>query len=290
MPEAPDLEVIKESLRARVVGASVESASVIRPSVLRSMAGRLESDIAGRTVTSVERRGKFLLIGISGDRLIAINPMLTGGLQYCDPSQRTTKSTCIVWLLGNGMELRYRDDRQMGGVYYVAGSRTADVPRLNEQGPDVLDDVSFDDFRDRLRRFHGEIKGILTRGRVVAGIGNAYADEVLFAAKIYPFRRRKTLGMAEQRALHEKSRQVVEEAVTVLRDRMGENIHLKIRDFLKVHNRGGRALYRMREADYAGDRQSAHNQLLPRLPARAPHQKLTTDGPSFCRSGQGTEG
>ena len=239
MPEAPDLEVIKEALRARVVGASVESASVVRPSVLRSMAGRFEGDIVGRVVTSVDRRGKFLLISLSGDRLIAINPMLTGGLQYCDPSKPTSKSTCIVWLLGNGMELRYRDGRQMGGVYYVASSRIADVPRLNEQGPDVLDDVSFDEFRDRLRRFHGEIKGILTRGRVVAGIGNAYADEVLFAAKIYPFRRRKTLGMEEQRALHDKSRQVVEEAVTVLRDRMGENVHLKIRDFLKVHNRGG---------------------------------------------------
>ncbi len=239
MPEAPDLEVVKESLGARVVGAAVESASVVKPSVLRSMAGELESDIIGRVVTAVERRGKFLLIDLSGDRLIAINPMLTGGLQYCAPSERLAKSTCIVWVLGNGMELRYRDDRQMGGVYYMARSRIADVPRLNEQGPDVLDDVPFEEFRNRLRRFHGEIKGILTRGRVIAGIGNAYADEVLFAARIYPFKRRKALAAAEQWALYEKSRQVVVEAVTVLRARMGEDIHLKIRDFLKVHNRGG---------------------------------------------------
>ena len=127
----------------------------------------------------------------------------------------------------------------MGGVYYVTEAQLSDVPRLDEQGPDVLDDFSSEEFQERLSRFHGEIKGVLTRGRVIAGIGNAYADEVLFAAKVYPFRKRKALSPAELRMLYEKSREVVEEAVPVLRERMGDDIHVKVRDFLKVHNKGG---------------------------------------------------
>jgi formamidopyrimidine-DNA glycosylase len=239
MPEAPDLEVVREFLAERILGVKVASASVIKPSVLRPLAGGLEEDIPGRKFTDVQRRGKFLLMGLSGKRMLVINPMLTGALQYCPPAERMSKRTCISMALDNGMELRYRDDRQMGGVYYVTKAQLGDVPRLGEQGPDVLDDFTFEEFQQRLKQFHGEIKGVLTRGRVIAGIGNAYADEVLFAAKIYPFRKRKALGPEEMRALYEKSREVVENAIPVLRERMGEDIHVKIRDFLKVHNRDG---------------------------------------------------
>ena len=103
----------------------------------------------------------------------------------------------------------------------------------------MLDVFPFQEFVVRLGGFHGEIKGILTRGRVIAGIGNAYSDEVLFAAGIYPFRKRKALSAEELRRLYEKSREVVEEAISVLRERMGENIHVKVRDFLRVHSKGG---------------------------------------------------
>ena len=105
----------------------------------------------------------------------------------------------------------------------------------------MLDPGSFEEFQERLRPYHGEIKGILTRGRVLAGIGNAYADEILFAVGIYPFRKKKALTQEETRRLFEMSREVVQEAIPVLRKRLGDNIHVKIRDFLKVHNKGGQA-------------------------------------------------
>ena len=239
MPEAPDLVVIRELLAERVVGEVVESARVLRPSVVRSLAGSLESDIVGRRFGEVERRGKWLLLHLSGGRVLAINPMLTGGLQHCQRGERVFKRTCVVFELADGSDLRYVDDRQMGMVYYVTDDGLDDVPRLSEQGPDVLDSFSFESFQERLRRSPGEIKGILTRGRVVAGIGNAYADEILFAAQVYPFRKRKALTVDEQRRIYEKSREVVEEAIPVLRKRMGDRMHKKVRDFLKVHNRGG---------------------------------------------------
>ena len=239
MPEAPELEVVKEFLSDNVVGVKIDSASVLKPSVLRSPRGDFAADIAGREIQSVERRGKFILLGISGERLLSINPMLTGALQYCAPNRRVYKRTCLRFSLSDGNELRYIDDKQMGMVYYVDAYQAAEIPRLHEQGPDVLDDFTFDEFRDGLKRFHGEIKGVLTRGRVISGIGNAWSDEILFAARIYPFKRRKALSEDELRRLYEQSRQVVVDAIPTVRESIGNDIHLKARDFLQVHNRGG---------------------------------------------------
>ena len=84
-----------------------------------------------------------------------------------------------------------------------------------------------------------EIKGVLTRGRVLSGIGNAYSDEILFHAGISPFQRRKSLSDKELETLYLSARQVVTDAVEVLRERMGKETHVEIRDFLQVHNKGG---------------------------------------------------
>lgn len=241
MPEAPDLEVIKEILTRRVVGRDVTSARVVRPTVLRSLATEdFVGHITGKRLKRVSRRAKFLFLTFSEEYHLVINPMLTGVIKLCHPEERIAKRTCIVLGLGQDLELRYVDNRQMGLVYYVSGEQIHQVPRLEEQGPDVLDDViSLPEFKDRLRPYSGEIKGVLTRGRVLSGIGNAYSDEILFHAGISPFRRRKSLSDQELETLYLSARQVVTDAVEVLRERMGEDTHLKIRDFLQVHNKGG---------------------------------------------------
>ena len=239
MPEAPDLEVIKDFLNNRVKDRTVHSAKVLRPTVLRSLAEDFPVDIAGRTLGPTRRRGKFLLIELSGDRRLVINPMLTGALQYCPGSERVLKKNCVALDLGDGQELRYLDDRQMGKVYYLREEQISQVPRLMEQGPDVLDGITFDEFQSRLKPFRGELKGVLTRGAFISGIGNAYADEILFSSGLSPFVKTRTLSSADLRRLYDRCPQVVEEAIGVLRQRMGEAIHVKIRDFLRVHGKGG---------------------------------------------------
>ena len=241
MPEAPDLYVVREVLARRIVGQRITQARVVRPTVLRSLASEdFAADIVGRSLEDVLRRGKYLLLSLSGGRVLVVNPMLTGAFQLCKTSERVYKRTCIILTLAGGLDLRYIDDRQMGRVYYVAPHQLDQVPGLEGQGPDVLDQaITFEEFKARLRPFHGEIKGILTRGSVLAGIGNAYSDEILFAAGIFPFRKRTSLSDGELRRLYDCARQVTEEAVAVLRERMGEVLHHKVRDFLQVHNKGG---------------------------------------------------
>lgn len=239
MPEAPDLEVIKDYLNEHVQGRSIESAKVLRPTVLRPLAGDFAADIPGRALGPFAREGKFLLNRLSGDRWLVINPMLTGAIQHCQPKARLWKRTSFVLELDDGREIRYLDDRQMGMVYYVNGEQLEDINRLENQGVDVLAGMTLQEFKAGLKKFRGEVKGVLTRGSLISGIGNAYSDEILFAAGISPFRKVGTLNEEELACLHQQSRAVVEEAIAVLRERMGDNIHVKIRDFLKVHGKGG---------------------------------------------------
>ena len=233
------MEVIKDYLRERILGLAVESARVLRPSVVRPQAGDLASDLPGRTIEEIERRGKFLVVFLSGDRQLVVNPMLTGAIQLCESGERMFKRTCVVLGLSDGRELRYLDDKQMGKLYYVSAEQVDGIPRLGEQGPDVLAGISFEEFQQWLKPFRGEIKGILTRGQVISGIGNAYADEILFEAEVYPFKKKGSLSEEELRRLLESSRKVASEAIDVLRTRVDDRIHVKVRDFLKVHNKGG---------------------------------------------------
>ncbi|MSQ11530.1 MAG: hypothetical protein EXR48_02355 [Dehalococcoidia bacterium] len=219
MPEAPDLQVIKEFLQCTLTGVTITEAKVLRPIVLRSLVPEdFATDIAGRAFTGFWRRGKLLgcelsvpsahagkdtagankprpstssgRAGDGPDRLLVIHPMLSGALQHCAPTERIAAKTFLVFALSNGQQLRYLDNDQMGMVYYLHPDQLPSVPRLMEQGPDVLDEpLSLAEFKARLRPFRGEIKGVLTRGALVSSVGNAYTDEVCFAAGLFPFRR-----------------------------------------------------------------------------------------------------
>jgi len=244
MPEAPDLEIIKDYLNANLKDTLVESCKVLRPTVVRSLAAEVSGDLPGRTFLDAQRRGKFLTMWFSGGRSLVINPMLTGAIQHCPQNTRVQKKTCITMRVAGDMDLRYLDDRQMGKVYWIdngeEGGEAQDdlVPQYTGLGPDVLSGITFDEFQTRLKKFNGEIKGVLTRGAFISGIGNAYSDEILFAAGISPFKKCRALKPDELQTLHTQCRQVLEEATEVLRERMGGDIHKKVRDFLQVHNKG----------------------------------------------------
>ena len=243
MPEAPELAIVREVLERRLVGAAIVSARVLRPTVVRSLSAEdITQELPGRALLNVSRYGKTLTLGLTGEAAIVVIPMLTGVLRFAAPTTRPAKSVCLALLFSTGDELRYADDRQMGMIYYTPSNRMNEIPRLEETGPDVLDSpLSLPEFAERLRRFRGEMKGILTRGALVAGIGNAYADEIAWAAQLSPFRKRHELWDDEIARLHQSVYEVPRQAVDTLRGLMGEDIHLKPRRWLSVHNKGGQA-------------------------------------------------
>ena len=242
MPEAPDLYVIRDFLELKLVGRTITATAEKKPLVLRNMIGeRFGDDLPGRKITGIERRGKLLLITLGSDRRMVISPMLTGGLRFCEPTARMEAATILTFDLDDGNQLRYFDQKRMGQVYYLRPDQLGEIVRLENQGPDVLDEpLDFEAFKAALKPFRGEVKGILTRGQAVSGIGNAYADEILYAAGLFPFRKKSKLTPEEQVRLHASVYSVPKEAVGVLQERVGDAIHKKVRDFLKVHGKGGK--------------------------------------------------
>jgi formamidopyrimidine-DNA glycosylase len=105
-------------------------------------------------------------------------------------------------------------------------------------GPEADDpQLTLEAFRERLKKHQGEIKGVLTNQRFVAGIGNAYADEILWCAAIYPMRRRASLGPEEVDRLYNCMRIALQRAVETLRERVGDRIDVEVRDFLAIHGK-----------------------------------------------------
>jgi len=167
---------------------------------------------------------------------LAINCNLAGRLQYALPTERRLNKTHVVLCLSDGHELRYSDQRTMGQIYLTAD--LAAIPGWSEMGPEPFD-LTLEGFRERLKPHRGEIKGVLTRGRAVAGIGNAYADEVCFAARIHPYCKRTSLTDEEAARLYEAMQSVLRNAIDTLRECIGTDIHREVRDFLAVHGKGG---------------------------------------------------
>jgi formamidopyrimidine-DNA glycosylase len=239
MPELPDLEVIRQYLSPRLTGVDIVSVEVRRPLVVRNlMGGEVADHLVGRRFASVNRRGKFLLLELESGATLVINPMLAGRIRYGDPLSRPRVRDALVLGLSDGHELRYFDAVDMGKVYLACD--LDQVPAFAGQGPEATEPaLTLEGFRERLRPHRGEVKGVLTNQSFVAGIGNAYADEILWSARLYPFRRRTDLSDVEIAQLYAAMRSVLSEAIATLRERVGENIDVEVRDFLSVHGKAG---------------------------------------------------
>jgi formamidopyrimidine-DNA glycosylase len=244
MPEVPDLEAIRAFFNQRIVGEKVESVDVLIPIVVRIPQADFRRLMTGDTFGEVLRHGKFLMFPMASGRLMVVNPMLTGRFSYVDPSTKRAARTCFVLALSTGKELRYADQRVMGRVYLVPREELQTVPQFAEMGPDVFAaDLTADLFAQRLKRFSGQIKSTLVNHRFVAGIGNAYADEILWEAGIHPYRRRTDLSDEEVARLYQAMRAVLEWATPIVAEKMsptGEDLdYTEWRDHLRVHRRGG---------------------------------------------------
>ncbi len=263
MPELPDLTVVAEAFHAALTGRSITSAIAPAPLAVRGTPAELAA-LVGQRVTAIRQRGKFLMIDLDRDAIV-INPMLTGRFQLAAPAVKLPTKSAVIWGFGTRdrrpvesatwmtgaswmpaddrpVEVRYRDPTQMGKVYLQPAGVDRPIAGMSadEPGPDADDPaLTLDVWRDRIRRHPGELKNLLRNQAFVAGIGNAYSDEILHAAGLLPFRKRSSLAAEEVDALHGATRSTLTTAIDVLRARVPPTFEQQVRDFLTVHNKGG---------------------------------------------------
>jgi formamidopyrimidine-DNA glycosylase len=159
------------------------------------------------------------------------------------PRDAATWTKGASWLPADAepIEVRYRDPSQMGKVYLLPAGVARPVPGLDaDQGPDADDPaLTLDEWRVRIRRHPGELKSLLRNQAFVAGIGNAYSDEILHAARLSPFRRRSSMAPEEIDELYRATRTTLETAISILRERVPPTFETQVRDFLAVHLKEG---------------------------------------------------
>ena len=263
MPELPDVDILADAFTAALTGRELESFDIVQPLVLRGTSAELTAMI-GERLRGVTRRGKFLTFDFGPDRIV-MNPMLTGRLGLAPPKTKAFGQTALVLTFGprsgrppdaaewtrdadwlpadeRPIELRYRDATRMGKVYVLPDGVTRVVAGWDEQGPDT-DDPGLDlaTWRKRIAKKSGELKSLLKDQVFVAGIGNGYSDEVLWAAQLLPFRKRSQLAEDEVDRLYQATREVPAWAIGELRRRVPPRFEVEQRDFLKVHRKGGQA-------------------------------------------------
>jgi formamidopyrimidine-DNA glycosylase len=265
VPELPDLTVVAEAFHAALAGRSITSAAAPAPLAVRGTPAELQS-LVGQRLEAVRQRGKFLILELDRDRAV-VNPMLTGRFQLAEPKAKQPTKTAVVlgfgprpggpadaapwtsgaaWIPGDdaASEVRYRDPTQMGKVYLLPTGVERSVPGMgeDEQGPDADDPaLSLEVWRARIRRHPGELKNLLRNQAFVAGIGNAYSDEILHAARLLPFRKRSSLANEEVDELYAATRSTLARAIDILRARVPPTFEQQVRDFLAVHMKGGQA-------------------------------------------------
>ena len=264
MPELPDLTVVAEAFDAALRGRPITAADAPGPLAVRGTPAELDA-LVGQHVTAIRRKGKFLEIDLDRDRVV-INPMLTGRFQLASPGAKLPTKTAVVlgfgergptpgfkparWTVGAAWlptddarpEVRYRDPTQMGKVYLLRAGMDRPVPGMgsDEMGPEADDEaLTLDVWRERIRKHPGELKNLLRNQAFVAGIGNAYSDEVLHAARLQPFRKRASLAPEEVDELYAGMRTTLTHAIDVLRERVPPTFETQVRDFLAVHMKGG---------------------------------------------------
>lgn len=243
MPELPDLTVVAEELERRIAGSTVTEASAPTPILVRATPAALD-DLVGSSIGSPSRRGKFLLIPFERDgsttQVLAANPMLAGRFWLTAPRERVRARTGLRLRLDDDLELRYVDREMLGKLYLVAPDGFDAIPGWAEMGPDADDpELTLDAFKQRIRRHPGELKPLLRNGRFVAGIGNAYSDEILWEARLAPFRKRSSISDEDVERLYHAMRSALRDATARLRTLVPPDIQTQHREFLKVHLRGG---------------------------------------------------
>jgi formamidopyrimidine-DNA glycosylase len=230
MPELPEVETVARDLRPRLVGAEIVGALTPWARTLRTHDPEaFATAVAGRTVETVGRRGKQLVVGLSGGFALTIHLKMTGQLFVVPASAPEDPYVRLVLNLAGEKELRFRDIRKFGRVgLYVRDPASGELLLepggagvFGATGPEPLDEVfTLRAFRRRLRARRGRLKPLLLDQSFLAGVGNIYADEALWAARLHPLRSAATLRPVDESRLYGSIRSVLAEAV----ERRGSSI------------------------------------------------------------------
>jgi formamidopyrimidine-DNA glycosylase len=211
MPELPEVETIKNELLPHVKGRRITDVEIRRDSTVRGMTpAEFKSCLIGRRIEDLERHGKYLIFDLDNGEFLAMHMKLSGSLWAKASEVEVPDYVKAVLTLDNGEKIFLRDPRAFARMWLVDDiceitDKLGPEPLTKEFTPDVL--------AERLKGKSAPIKSVLIDQAVIAGIGNMYADEILYAAKIDPRRAARSLSREETERIHQAIRTILPQAI-----------------------------------------------------------------------------
>jgi len=242
VPELPEVETVARDLRPLITGSTIIDATTLWARTLREGTPEaFASGVAGHRIEGVSRRGKQLVVALDGGAFLTIHLKMTGQLFVVRQGTREDPYVRLVLELDDGREIRFRDIRKFGrvGLYGAVGADP-----FARTGPEPLaDSFTLAAFRRLIRGRKGRLKSLLLDQSFIAGVGNIYADEALWAARLHPLRTARTLRPADERHLWLELRRILAEAVvrrgSSIDDYTAPDGDGEMQEHLQVYQRAG---------------------------------------------------
>ena len=244
MPELPEVETIRRDLDKEVIGKRIKSveATGLRSIRRHKTKKNFISQLEGRKITAVQRKGKYLLLKLDDGNLLVIHLGMSGQLLRAKSTREPTlKHTHVVITFTQGGQLRYVDPRTFGELFVTTPDELAhEVPELAHLGFDPLEEVmSWTAFGDQLHQKKTKLKALLMDQKFIAGIGNIYSDEILFAAGLRHDRSSESLTAQEVRRLYRAMVETLQDAIkhrgSSLADEQYRDLFGEVGDFQSLH-------------------------------------------------------
>lgn len=246
MPELPEVETIRRTLLPHLKGKEIVGVEVYLTKAVRPDPDTFKKMLIGRKITTLTRRGKFLIFSLDSGEKMAFHLRMTGRLLYFPSPSPMPRHTTLVLKLKDGGELQMEDYRKFGTVHLFAHEPPPGLARL---GPEPWDGQALERLQTVGKRRKGPVKALLLDQTVLAGLGNIYTDEALFAAGIDPARPANTLSPEDWEKLHTAVCHVLEEGLahqgTSRRDYVdGQGRPGTHQDYLQVYGRKAQPCFR----------------------------------------------
>ena len=243
MPELPEVETVKESLKLRLTGKRIKKVKVIYDNIIAyPKVNEFVKEIANQKINDLKRRGKFILFELD-DYYLLSHLRMEGKYFFKNKEDEILKHEHIIFDLDNDEELRYMDTRKFGRMYLIKKEDIDNIGPLRELGLEPWDEnLTSDYLLDIYKKKRLPIKSVLLDQSIIVGIGNIYANEILFLCKINPLKKCNEITKKEAFNIIKYTRKVLEEAIkkggTTIRTYSSvDGVHGLFQEELLVHGK-----------------------------------------------------
>jgi formamidopyrimidine-DNA glycosylase len=215
MPELPEVEHVVRALRRAVLGRRIVAAEIKLPRLLVDTSpASFKRKLRGARIDAINRRGKYILIELDTQHVLLVHLRMTGKFLCVGPEQSLPPYPHIVFYLDDDRRLVFCDMRQFGRIRLLPAQKLSALPQIEALAPEPLtDDFTFDHFLETLSKSHRSLKQLLLDQTKILGLGNIYASEALFLARINPVKEAHRLSKPRALRLHRAIRDILQEAI-----------------------------------------------------------------------------